>query len=233
MDWVSYLEVLRRRWLVVAVVLLLDVLASGYLFARSYRHAGYQACLTLYVSDASAPSLILAPSTTLQTAGQLLEGETAANFFADDILDVAQSQHVAAYVSRLLQQRHLPSTATGDINGAVSGSRRDRTVNLCASNPNQASALAVAGGLARAMTAHRARFVGTGMARRTFVTVISDPSSAPVSSRRELLNLALRIILGALVALGLAFLWDAADPTIRNRRELARELGVPVVETEI
>jgi len=102
-EWPAYWSIVRRRWPLVAILFLLDLLASGYLFAKSYRHVGYNGCLTLYVADVSSPSLISAPPTTLQTAGQLLAGETAANFFADDILDVARSGDVSSFVSRSIE----------------------------------------------------------------------------------------------------------------------------------
>src|SRR5579864_8630398 len=116
MDWRSYWSVLRRRWLLIAAVIVLDLIISGYLFEKSNRQLGYQGCSTLYVADVSSPSLISAPQTTLETAGQLLAGETAANFFGDDILDVSESRSVAAFVSQRLAPLHLPNSSDGDIN---------------------------------------------------------------------------------------------------------------------
>src|SRR5690348_3879525 len=118
MEWEHYWGVLRRRWLIIVVILLLDLLAGAFVYARSRRAAGYRACTTLYVADVSSPSLIAAPPTTLETAGQLLAGETAANFFGDDILDVAQSSKVASYVSASLAGQGLPHSAENDINGS-------------------------------------------------------------------------------------------------------------------
>ncbi|MGH2443383.1 MAG: hypothetical protein ACRDFX_09495 [Chloroflexota bacterium] len=216
MTWRAYIGIFKRRWAVIAVVIVLDLLISGYLLARASRHLAYQGCVTLYVADVSAPSLISAPQTTLDTAGQLLAGETAANFFGDDILDVAESQHVALFVTRRIQPQRLPNTSIGDINGSISGMRRDRTVNLCVSNPNSASALAAAGALGTAMTVDRGRFIGKAMAKRTFVSVISDPSSTKTSLRHDLTNFALQVIVGILVALGLALLWETMDPAPRE-----------------
>ncbi len=222
MEWRQYAGALRRRWWIIAVVLILDIIGSGVVYARDVRHLGYQACTTLYVADASAPTEV-AVSSDLGAAGELLAGESAANFFADDIVDVAESQHVAAYVTARIHSRALPNSAAGDINGSISGSRRDRTVQLCVNNPDQNTALAAAQAAGTAMTAARSKFVGPLVAKRTYVTVISDASVAKVSSRHELVNLALRIFLGFLVAIGLAFLWDflamppAADERMRPR----------------
>jgi capsular polysaccharide biosynthesis protein len=230
-DWHAYLAVFRRRWWIIALIVGFSLLLGGYSFLKSYRSAGYQGCVTLYVADVSAPTQINAPSSTLETAGQLLAGETAANFFGDDILDVAQSADVARYVGKQLAPKHLPDSAVENIQGTVSGSRLDRTVNLCVANANATSALAAAQVLGTAMTSARADFIGAKMARRTFVKVISPASVAPVSKSRSLLNLALRIVLGLLVALGLALLWDAMDPTVRDRRDVESALGVPLLAT--
>ncbi len=214
MAWEDYWGILRRRWWIVALVLVLDILVSGYSFVKSYRHVGYQSCLMLYVADVGAPSLIAAPSDTLDTAGQLLAGETAANFYADDILDVSQSGTVASFVSARIAHLHLPSTAPADI--VVSGSRKDRTVNLCVSNPNSASALAAGQALGYAMTTARSRFMGP-VAKRTYVHIITLPTVGAAPAGTHLVSLALRLILGVIVALGLALLWDALAPARRPR----------------
>lgn len=233
MDWSQYWGILRRRWKIVAVLILIDLLVSGALFIRSVRHLGYQACTTVYVADAGAPGLISAPETALQNEGALLAGETAANFFGDDIVDVAGSQHVARFVSRLLRGRGLPSTSEGDINGSVNGSRLDRTVSLCATNPSEQSALAIAGGVGQAMTRYRALFLGKVMSKRVYVGAISDPSASKASARHQLTTFAEQFVLGLLVAGGLAFLWDAIDPSVRDRRDLAAGAAVPVVEAPV
>jgi len=227
--WSNYAAILRRRWLVVLVVVILDLLVSGILYTRSAKHAGFQACQTLYVADVSAPSIVSAPDATLQAEGQLLSGESAANFFADDVLDVSQSRNVALFASHRLARLHLPSTATGDIVGSVTGSRRDRTVDICVSNPNEASSLAIASVIGRAMTRDRALFMGTSIARRTFVMTVSTPAAAPAPASSSRLSLALRVFLGLLVALGFALMWDAVDPRVRDRRDVEQALGAPVL----
>lgn len=229
MEWRSYLAILLRRWWIIVLILLVDVLASGYLYAKANKSAGQQSCFTLYVSDVSSPSLISAPPTTLQAEGQLLAGETAANFFADDILDVAQSKKVADYVSRQVAPQNLPNSSASSIEGSVSGSRRDRTVDLCVANPTGSTAQAASQSLASTMTSARSRFIGIAMAKRTFVNVVSQPTVSAVPKSHQLANLALRLFLGLMVALGLALLWDSLDPTVRDERDVEEALGVPVL----
>lgn len=229
MTWEEYGAVVRRRWWILASIIAIAVLVSGYLYRRDTRNLGYQACSTLYVADVSSPSLVSAPPTTLAAEGQLLAGETAANFFGDDIVDIAQSQHVAAFAARQLQGRHLPSTSLADVNGSISGSRRDRTLSLCANNPNPTSATAVAAEVASAMTVHRSLFVGRNMARRTYVGVVSNPAVAPVSAGHARTNLLLRIVLGIVLAGALALLVEALDPRVVSRAQVEAALTVPVV----
>jgi capsular polysaccharide biosynthesis protein len=228
MDWSTYWGVVRRRWYILLAIVILDVIAGGAVYARSRHAAGYQACTTLYVADVSAPSLIAAPQTTLETAGQLLAGETAANFFGDDVLDVAESSSVSSFVSSHLAGEGLPKSARADINGSVSGSRHDRTVALCVTNPNSRTALAAASEVGTAMTSSRSQFLGAGMAKRTYVAVISGPTVGAVPASTSRLRLGLQFILGLLLAGGIALLWDAADPTVRDRADLERLLNVPV-----
>lgn len=230
MEWTAYLAIFRRRWLLILFVVALDVIAVGYLYAKTARHPGYQACLTLYVADVSSPSLIAATDTSLQNSGALLAGETAANFFGDDILDVAQSSKVSDFMARYAAS-HAPAQASASFGGSVSGARKDRTVNLCVANSNEAAALAGAQALGVAMTSRRATFIGRNMARRTFVQVVSVPTAALVSTSHEKVSALLRLILGVLVALGLAILWDVIDPSVRDERDAARAANVPVLAT--
>jgi len=222
-SWSDYLAILRRRWWIVAVVVILDVLASGLLFYRSYHHAGWQGTVTLYVADVGATN------TTLETTDQLLAGETAADFFADDIKDVAQSAAVASYVSSRLQRHGLPSSAPADISGSVGGVRTDRTVNLWITNRSATTALAAAQALGQAMSTARAKFIGARMARRTYVRVISPATVGPAPTSHDLVNFALRVVLGIVVAIGLALLWDVLDPTVRDRDDVETSLGKPVL----
>ena len=233
MEWWAYWGVVRRRWPILLALIALDVVLAGATYARSRHTAGYQACTTLYVADVSAPSLIAAPQTTLESAGQLLAGETASNFFGDDVLDVAQSSRVAAYVSGAIARDRLPHSATADLNGAVSGSRRDRTVSLCVNNPNSATALAAAGALGQAMSAGRSAFLGREMAKRTYVAVVSTASVGPVAATTSRLRLGLEFVLGLLLAGGVALLWDAIDPAVRDARDVEQILGVPVARVAL
>ncbi len=231
MSFLEYWAILRRRWVLIAAIVVLDVLLSGFSYRKANQASGYQSCLTVYVADLSAPSIVAA-SSSLETTAELLAGESAANFFADDLLDVAQSRSVAAYISDDIAPRALiglPNSTFDAINGSVSGSRLDRTVNLCVTNPTRATAAAAATALGIAVTSARAQFVGTKMAKRTFVKIISPPSTGPAPKSKKLLTLAVQVVLGLFVALGLALLWDALDPRVRDRRDLESVLGLPVL----
>lgn len=221
----QYVGILKRRWYILAVIILLNVIASGYLFLKAHRHIGFQACTTLLVQDANAPGITL--GTTQQD--QLLSGEVAANFFADDVLDVAQTSGVAAYVSRILVHRNLPNTSAADISGNVTGARKDRTVDLCVTNPGSAPALAISSALGRTLTTQRERFFGRSIAKRTYVSVASPPSVGPAPTGRASVSFLLRLALGVLAAAAVAFLWDVLDPRVRDDDDVSRALGAPVL----
>lgn len=226
MDLGAYLGILRRRWYLIALIVCVDLAVSSYLYRKADVAAGYQGCTELYVADMSAPSGIAAPQTSLQGTGDLLAGETAANFFADDILDVAQSSSVSTYVTQKVYGNRL--TTPSAVNWNVGGSRRDRTVTLCLTSPDPAAALRGGQALATGMTTDRSMFLGV-MAKRIYTRVISPATVAPAPTSHALLSLLLRMVLGVLVALGAALLWDALDPRVRNRADVERALRVPVL----
>jgi hypothetical protein len=222
--WNDYAVPLIRRWYVVAAIVLLDVVIAGYLYRKATHTAQSQACLTLYVADVSSPSLIAAAGTNLDTTAQLLAGETAANFFGDDILDVAQSKDVAHYLSQ-------STPGHPGLDGAVSGARQDRTVNLCVTNASAGIAAKAAKALGRAMTADRASFIGTRMAARTYVRVISPPTVSAVSTSHDKVDLLLRFVLGLAVAIAVGYAWDALDPRVRDERDVEQVTRAPVLAT--
>lgn len=227
MSFSTYWNILRRRWWIVAIIVLVDVLASGYLYRKAHAAAGYQSCATLYVADIGAPSLLYAPGSTLDVASQALAGETAANFFADDIVDIAQSRSVLSYI----QARVSPVGGSGSAStysGSVTGSRLDRTVNLCITGSSSALALRAGHAMTKAMTTDRKLFLGP-MVKRIYTGVVSPPDVERVPSGHDLLTFLLRVILGVLVALGVAFLWDALDPAVRDARDAEETLRVPVL----
>jgi hypothetical protein len=221
----DYLGILRRRWFIIALIVTIDVAASAYLYRKADVAAGYQSCTTLYVADMSSPSLISAPPTSLDTAGQLLAGETAANFFADDILDVAQSSSVSTYIT---DKVYPTSSFPVPPSWGVGGSRKDRTVTLCLTDGRPDVTLKAGQALATAMTKDRKKFLGL-MAKRVYTHIISPPSVAPAPTSHAELSFLLRVALGILVALGAALLWDALDPRVRDARDVERALGVPVL----
>ena len=225
MDIGTYLGILGRRWYLIVLIICVDLAVSAYFYRQANTNAEYQSCTELYVADMSAPSLISAPPTSLQSAGELLAGETAANFFADDILDIAQSASVSSYITdTVFPTASFPQAP----NWAVGGSRRDRTVTLCLASPDPTVALKAGEALAAAMTTDRAKFLGP-MAKRIYTRVISPASVGPAPTSHATVTLLLRLVLGVLVALGAAFLWDALDPRVRNRADVERALRVPVL----
>lgn len=225
MEFGAYLGILRRRWYLIVLIICVDLAVSAYFYREADVSAGYQSCTELYVADISAPSLISAPPTSLQSAGELLAGETAANFFADDILDIAQSASVSSYITDAVFPAAKPAQAP---NWGVGGSRKDRTVTLCLTSPDPTVALRAGQALAAGMTTDRSKFLGP-MARRIYTRVISPASVGPAPTSHATLTLLLRLVLGVLVALGAAFLWDALDPRVRNRADVERALRVPVL----
>jgi capsular polysaccharide biosynthesis protein len=214
---VYWFAVLRRRWPILAVIIILVALASGLVAIRSYRHHHYVASVGFFVTTVSLPT------------GNPQTSETAANLLGDDLLDIAHSSAVAHDISRYLASHHLASITAGAVQGAIGGSRTHRTVTVTATSGDAHTALAIARGIALALTTWRSRYMGKALAQRSSVTIINQPSVSPASTSRLLLDFAFRAFLGVIVALGVAFAWDFLDDTVHNEDELERWLGAPVL----
>lgn len=223
MTLVSWVTVLRRRWIVVATIIGVVALASAVLAIQAYHERQYMGTVELYVS------VVPTPGSATETAAQLLASETAANYLGDDLLAVAHSNAVARSVSRDLARRHVAYLTPTAVESAVGGGRAGRTLTITASYGTSRVALAMVGSLTEALTTRRAAYVGPAVARGSYVDVLGRPAVGRVVAGRPLHDFVLRVFLGTVVAVGAAFAWDFLDDTVQNPEQVEASLSAPVL----
>ncbi|MBC7315162.1 MAG: hypothetical protein H5T70_01905 [Chloroflexi bacterium] len=212
-----YWRIVRRRlWI---IVLLLAIVLAHYVFMRSPSPSVYTASMRFVVG--------IRPE-----AGQ---GEyyrydryytwLTAEYLLDDLAEVVKSAAFARDVANLAGL----DVPVGAIQGATSAGKLHRILSVHITWPNAPELERIANAVVEVLTVQGAKYFAQLATDEATVAVIDPPSIAPVGpSLRQRLDLPLRLILALGVGVGLAFLWDYLDDTVRSRADLAA-LGVPLI----
>ena len=148
-----------------------------------------------------------------------------AEYLADDLSEVVRSRAFADEVSKRLGG----SVPTGAIQGATSPQKLHRilTVTVSASSPEQA--MAIAGAIADTLQESGGMFLAQLSAQNAAISVIDPPALVPVApSLRQRLDLPLRVLLAFAAGLGLVFLLDYLDESVRGAEDV-EALGLSVL----
>ncbi len=214
MDLVSYVAMLRRRWL--AVVLCLVAGAGG---------GWYIGHTTAKVYSATARCIVSIPGT--RNLSDQLQGAQLSGTFVATYAKIATSRAVA---SRVVQDLDLPQSPAA-VQGHLSASSESDTylidISATGNTPEQAKVFADAG--ARALTE-----VVQGLEARNPDPVqvqlvdVADLPTSPVSPRTRL-DLAVGVILGLLAGLLVAALVETLDRTVKTASQADAAFSAPLL----
>jgi succinoglycan biosynthesis transport protein ExoP len=213
----DYIRVIRKRWQIIVAVMLLVV--AGAALATALSPSVYEAQTQLFVSTAGS-----------NDSNALLSGS---NFTQERVLSYADVITTPTVLDPVIKTLQLNTTAAklGDqITATVPLNTVMIQVVVQDTNPQLAAAVAGAVGQQFTKTVAELESVKQGQASPVKVTVVSSPTvpTAPVSPKKKT-NLALGGVLGLLLGLGVAFLRDMLDTTIKNEQDCAQVTGATVI----
>jgi capsular polysaccharide biosynthesis protein len=215
--------VLRRWWIVVLLPLLVGI---GSLVLREPPQAIYQASMRLTVGIAPEQR-----TGDYYTYDQLYTWQTA-EYLADDLSEIVKSQTFADDVNALLAEDDIVVEG-GAIQGFTPSSAATRkqhrvlTITVTASTPE--SALAIAGAAARVLEEQQQKYFAQLQTDRAQIHLVDPPALVPSpASLRDQLDIPLRILLALAAGVGLAFLLDYLDDSVRSASEL-EAMGISVL----
>ena len=213
MELKAYWHIIRRRWWLIAGLLLIVLLVS--LITYNAPTPVYQATLRFAIGIEGQ-----APVDAVSGEGRS-DAWLASEYLADDLSEVLKG---GDFVARISDQVGFPVPA-----GSIFASREHRimTVTITSSDPEQVRTIAeaVAASLEDIGVDYFPQLAGV----EASAVLIDGPGIAEVGrSLRQKLDLPLRLFLALVAGVALAFLWDYLDDTIRDRDE-AEALGVPVL----
>jgi len=148
-----------------------------------------------------------------------------AEYLADDLSEVIKSRSFADEVS----ERLGANVAPGVIQGATNPQKLHRILTVSVSASSEQQALDIANAIAATLRERGGLFLPQLSAQNAAINVIDPPAIVPPSpGLRQRLDLPLRFALAVVAALGLVFLLDYLDESIRNAAEL-EQLGLDVL----
>lgn len=211
----DYARIIRRRWWLPVVLTLLVALVSA-IDLRPWQSPPptYRATMRLLIGVAPAAAVEHAAYDPYYYAWQTSE------YLVDDFTEVVRSDLFAEQVSQRLVTVGLTIPA-GAIQGSSDTGKQHRILSLTVNWPNAAQLEAMMAAIAAELAENSTFYfeqLGTATA---IVTLLDQPEVVAVGPElQQQLMWPLRVVLGFAVGLGLLFLLDYLDTSVRQAAEL-------------
>jgi capsular polysaccharide biosynthesis protein len=223
MELRAYWEIVRRRWwLPVLLALLVAAISALQLRPWVARPPSYTASMRLLVgvlpaSDAAA---------TLYDPRYY--AWLTSEYLVDDFTEVVRSALFAEGVSARLAAQDIVVPA-GTIQGSAATGQQHRIITLSFGWGDEAQLAIIAEAAAAEITENASMYFQALGTEGAGVTVLDGPTTSAVGpSLRERLEWPLRVGLGLIVGVGLIFLLEYLDTSLRKRDEVEM-LGLRVI----
>jgi capsular polysaccharide biosynthesis protein len=221
----EYWSIIRRRWwlpVALGLVAMLAATAVGLRGAAAYKTEMRVAISTIPTPDPNN-SLYYDPSYYAN-----LDSE----YLADDMSEFIHSQAFAGEVRRELATGRGIDVDVDSVYSATRTKKTHRFIDITITTPTAEAGKEIGDSISRILNdkARLGQYLAALTAYNTQMTVITPPDTRRANTLPGLISeIALRTIIGVIVGIGLAFLLDYLDPSIRSRREAESLLRLPVL----
>jgi capsular polysaccharide biosynthesis protein len=226
MELREYWSIIRRRWWIPVAITVVALIASTVVGFRGA--TAFQTDMRLAVSTIPTPD----PNGTLYydpTYYSNLDSE----YLADDMSEFMSSRAFADEVHREMANGSTPMDV--DINSIMTSTRAKKThrfIDITLTTPTIEQGQAIAGSISRILSDpnHVSQYLTALTAYHAQMEIVTPPvthrANTPLGLASEI---GLRTLIGLLVGIGLVFLIDYLDPSVRTREEAERLLEMPVL----
>ncbi len=223
MELWSYWRILRRRWwLPVVLTLLVALLSALQLRPWQTPPPTYSASMRLLIGVLPVTDADLTAYDARFYAWQTSE------YLVDDFTEVVSSSLFAQHVRERLTAEGI-DIPPGAIRGNSATGRLHRILTLTINWPDQAELSAITTAVVAELVENSSFYFAQLGTENTIITVLDQPTiSAVGQSLRSRTEWPLRVLLALLVGIGLVFLLDYLDTSIRNSQDLEK-MGVAVM----
>lgn len=217
LDLIQYWEALKKRWAIVVAIPLIAALTSG-IVSFFILDPVYQASTTLIVGKKASDS-------TAQQAGQLLEYNVllANQQLAKTYGTIAKSRTIEENV---INELNLPLTTEQlDAKVTVNPVKSTEILEIAVQDTNPVLAADIANMMAQ-------KFSDSVVQIKKIDSVsIVDKAVAPTNpvKPKKTLNVLIAFAVGLMASVGLAFLLEYLDNTIKSTKDVEDILGLPVL----
>ncbi len=162
------------------------------------------------------------------TMDPLYSAYLASEYIADDFTEILKSESFAGDVTARLERQGI-TVPPGAIQAFTVAEKQHRILTMQLTWPDEAQLRAIAQAATEALEEENAKYFTQLGSEGAQVFVIDSPKVVSLGvSLRDRLELPIRVVLGLIAGLGLAFLVDYLDDTIREPEEV-EALGISVL----
>jgi capsular polysaccharide biosynthesis protein len=216
MELQEYLSILKKRWSLIVIITLLTTLVSGI--------ASYFIIKPTYKSDIS---VIIGKQDSSDAKASAVSYNDVLMYqkMVKTYSELAKSRTVAEHAISAMKIDMKPDTLRGMITVAPKGDTEFLTITVKSNEAKRAMDLA--NQLARSL-----KEVSTSIKKTDNVQIL-DEAQLPTKpdSPKAMLNMAIAFFLGLMVSIGLIFLLEYLDNTIKSPDDIEKLLGIPVIGT--
>lgn len=212
----QYWEVLRKRWMIVVALPLIAALSSGMISFFVIKPV-YQASTTLIVGKKASEGG--------QAAAQMLDNSVllANQQLAKTYATIAQSRTVEQNV---IKDLNLPLTVEGlDKLISINPVKTTEVLEIMVNNTKPELAAAIANSMATEFSKAVIQIKKVDSVSIVDTAVTPDKPVKP----NKILNILLAFVVGLVTAVGLAFLLEYMDNTLKTANDVEKLLGIPVL----
>src|SRR5665647_1159657 len=213
----DYIRIVRKRWRIIIAAML--VVLAGAALATLLSPKVYEAQPQLFVSTSGGSD-----------TSALLQGSSFTQARVKSYADVITTPKVLDPVIEGLKLDTSAEKLATQITATVPLDTVLIEVAVTDATPRQAAEIAGAVGIQFTNTVADLENVGNGKSSPVKVTIVSTPTvpTTPISPKPTR-NLALGVVLGLLLGLGLALLRDLLDTTIKSEKDCAEVTDATVI----
>ena len=218
MELREYGAILGRYWQLIAVITGLTLVASALMVTLG--PAMYKAEFRLTVSVKPEPR-----QGNYYMYDQYYTWLTS-EYLVDDFGEVIKSDAFARDVSQRLGE----SVSAASIKRDLTTKKTHRILTVTVTTPSPQQSQDVANAMKEVMESRAPDYFAQLSTSGAVMRILDDPKAEPeMGPLRRILEIGLRTAVGLLAAVGLAFLLNYLDPSVRSTREAERLLGLPVL----
>ncbi|SFU43693.1 YveK family protein [Alicyclobacillus macrosporangiidus] len=209
----EYWYIIRKRLTMVLAIPLIAMIASGALSFFVLKPQ-YEADTTLLVNQKASDN----PSLEYQ---MILANQALVNTYSDIIKSATIERAV-------IQNLRLPYTlAEFDKMVQVTAPDKSQVIDVKVTDPSQVEAVKIANALATEFQQRAQQLMNVENVQIIDPAVV-NPDAKPVKPNKTL-NIAVALVLGLMVSIGLAFLLEYLDTRLKNEEDVRRYLNLPVL----